>query len=213
MLSRGCLLGAFLLALALPALPASAGPSGSDAPTGDLPGWRLLWTDDFTGKGLGPGWYPYSGRPVGAPVAQWDPGHCRVGGGVLTLETSKDPKYPGLWTSCGVWGRAVAQAYGKYLVRFRCEKAAGVACIGLLWPSDDRWPPEVDFFEDAGGDRTRTTATLHHGANNSMIHRRSPATSAGGTRWGSSGRRAGSTSRWTAPAGAGSRVPPCRRSR
>ena len=54
-------------------------------------------------------------------------------------------------------------------MRFRIDKGAGVAGIALLWPSDEPWPPEIDFAEDGGGNRTKTTATLHYGADNSQI--------------------------------------------
>lgn len=140
----------------------STSPSGEPAPTASLPGWRLLFTDEFNGSRLGR-WEAYSGRPGGAPNAQWDPAHCVVRNGVLEMQTYRNPKYPGKWTSCGVWNTAVSQTYGKYLVRFRCEEGEGIACIGLLWPTRAGWPPEIDFFEDAGEPgRKRMKATLHY---------------------------------------------------
>lgn len=147
----------------------AANPSGEPAPTGDLPGWRLLFSDEFNGNRLGE-WEAYSGRPGGAPNAQWDPSHCVVKNGVLEMQTYKNRKYPGKWTSCGVWNTAVSQTYGKYLVRFRCEEGEGIACIGLLWPTRAGWPPEIDFFEDAGEPgRKRMKATLHYDPDDKMI--------------------------------------------
>ena len=47
-------------------------------------------------------------------------------------------------------------------------RGEGVASVLLLWPSDGSWPPEIDFGEDGGGDRSQSTATLHYGSNDSQ---------------------------------------------
>jgi myo-inositol-hexaphosphate 3-phosphohydrolase len=151
-------------------------PSGIAVPTGDLPGWTLSFTDDFLGTSLNlEEWHTYSGRPNGAPLAQWDPSHVVVQDGLLELQTYQDPEYPGLWTSGGL-KLDLSQTYGKYLVRFRMDEGDGVAGISLLWPTDKDWPyeDEIDFAEDAGGDRSYTTSTLHYGTatDHHMVHRK-----------------------------------------
>jgi beta-glucanase (GH16 family) len=52
--------------------------------------------------------------------------------------------------------------YGRYLVRFRIDKARGVKHVALLWPDSEKWPAdgEVDFSEDQGGNRLMSTAAL-----------------------------------------------------
>ena len=52
--------------------------------------------------------------------------------------------------------------YGRYLVRFRIDKARGVKHVLLLWPDSEKWPAdgEVDFSEDQGGNRLTSTAAL-----------------------------------------------------
>ena len=140
------------------------GPSGMAMPTGDIPGWHPVFSDDFTGTALGPGWGAYSGQPGGDPGGWWDPSHVVVHDGMLDLQTYQDAS--GRWVSGGVSSAsALQQRYGKYLVRVRADKAVGVSAIALLWPSDNSWPPEIDFFEDGGGNRSKTTATLHCGGN------------------------------------------------
>jgi len=143
-------------------------------PTDDLPGWDLTFTDDFNGDSLNETfWGRYSGPPTGphSPLALWDPSHVVVQGGNLELQTYADPRFPGFWTSGGLALATLPQTFGKYLVRVRCEPAEGVACIGLLWPNDNNWPPEIDFFEDFGGDRQGTTASLHYDEDNKIIQR------------------------------------------
>jgi beta-glucanase (GH16 family) len=144
-------------------ISASAAPSGVSVPTGDLPGWKLSYKDDFTGTALNEQlWSAYSGRPGGAPLAQWDPSHVVIKDGAMELQTYQNSKYPGLWTSGGV-SMDVGQTYGKYLVRFKMDPGEGIDGIGLLWPDSPSWPPEIDFIEGLGGDRTEMMGTLHWG--------------------------------------------------
>ena len=55
-----------------------------------------------------------------------------------------------------------------YLVRMKSDYEPGlqISNILLLWPADNNvWPPEIDFYEDAGGSRSSYTASLHPGPN------------------------------------------------
>jgi beta-glucanase (GH16 family) len=139
-------------------------------PTGNLPSWNLAFSDDFTGSALNTSaWGAYSGQPGGDPGGWWDPSHVVVHNGILDLQTYRDPAFGNRWVSGGVSSApALTQRYGKYLVRFRVDKGDGVASVLLLWPSDGSWPPEIDFGEDGGGDRSLSTATIHYGANDSQ---------------------------------------------
>jgi beta-glucanase (GH16 family) len=157
-----------------PTAPAVAsGPSGVAMPTGDLPGWKNVFSDDFNGTALDSrSWGAYSGQPGGDPGGLWDPSHVVVHDGVLELQTYRDPVFGNRWVSGGLSSaRALKQTYGKYLVRFRMDPGYGIAGIMLLWPSNDVWPPEIDFAEDGGGARDETTATLHYGATDAQIAR------------------------------------------
>src|SRR6266571_3883149 len=151
--------------------PAPGSPSGVAMPTGNLPGWQMVFADDFTGSSLNQAaWGPYSGQPGGDPGGWWDPSHVVVHDGVLELQSYQDPAFGNRWVSGGVSSApALKQTYGKYEVRFRMDQGVGIAGIALLWPSDGGWPPEIDFAEDGGGNRSQTTATLHYGSGNSQI--------------------------------------------
>ncbi len=43
------------------------GPSGVPMPTGNLPGWQLTYSQDFSGTTLPSGWDAYSGEPGSDP--------------------------------------------------------------------------------------------------------------------------------------------------
>jgi beta-glucanase (GH16 family) len=142
-------------------------------PVGDIPGWKRVFSDDFTGSALNTqAWGTYSGQPGGDPGGLWDPSHVVVHDGMLELQNYRDPALGGRWVSGGLSSaRALKQTYGKYLVRFRMDPGYGIAGIVLLWPSNGGWPPEIDFAEDGGGNRRETTATLHYGASDLQIAR------------------------------------------
>jgi beta-glucanase (GH16 family) len=149
-----------------PTTPAS--PSGVSMPVGDQPGWKQIFTDDFTASTLGPLWGKYDGRPGGDPYGTWAPAQVSTTGGLLRLSASQTN---GVWTTGGVALPSVDQTYGKWLVRMRVDKSDAMTYAALLWPTAPVWPPEIDFAEDGGGVRDATTATFHYGANNSQIQR------------------------------------------
>ena len=131
----------------------------------------MAFSDDFTGTALNAtAWGSYSGEPGGDPGGWWAPSHVVVRNGMLDLQTYRDPTFGNRWVSGGASSApALTQLYGKYLVRFRIDKGVGVAGVLLLWPSNGSWPPEVDFAEDGGGNRSQSTATLHYGSNDSQM--------------------------------------------
>jgi beta-glucanase (GH16 family) len=170
--------------------PTPAAISGMPMPTADLPGWRRVFADDFTGAALdAASWGAYSGQPQGDPGGWWEPSHTVVAGGAALLRTYRDPDRSGRWVSGGMSSApGLKQTYGKYLVRFRMDRGYGVAPVLLLFPSADHWPPEIDFAEDGGATHVRdhTTATLHYGVrpNDRQIQRRVDADF---TRWHTAG--------------------------
>src|SRR5262249_54088782 len=66
--------------------------------------------------------------------------------------------------------KVFSQTYGRFAVRFRADKGWGIAYSIMLWPASDTWPPEIDFAEDNGRDRTITSYTMHSGAKDTRIH-------------------------------------------
>jgi beta-glucanase (GH16 family) len=150
-------------------------------PTGNLPGWRRVFADDFTGNALNAQWKSYWGVPGGDPGGFFDPTHVTVTGGQLVISAFKDPtdnQYdagPNAYVTGGVsTSPSFAQTYGKYLVRFKFDAGVGIAHAILLWPATDTWPPEIDFSEDNGANRQSTSATVHYGPHNTQVQRSHP---------------------------------------
>jgi hypothetical protein len=156
-------------------LPLPHSPSGAPMPVGDLPGWRQVFTDDFTGSAIDARkWGRYQGQPAGDPGGWWEPSHVEVGGGVVALRTYRDPRHGNRWVSGGMSSaRGLTQRYGRYDVRFRMDSGYGIASVLLLWPTADHWPPEIDFAEHGGKStaRDRMTATLHYGEDDQIVQR------------------------------------------
>ncbi len=144
-------------------------------PTGDLPGWRQVFSDDFSGTAVdATKWGLYEGQPGGDPGGWWDPSHVVVKGGIVRLRSYRDPRWGGRWVSGGMSSaRGLRQMFGKYEVRFRMDAGYGIASVLLLWPVADHWPPEIDFAEHGGtvATRDRMTATLHYGGDDRIIQR------------------------------------------
>ena len=145
-----------------------SGPSGVPVPTGNLPGWQLTYSQDFSGTTLPPGWGAYSGEPGGDPYGYWDSANVTVSNGELHLSTTAndDPQSSNTYSTGGVAYYGNPQEYGMYLVRMKGDYEPGlqISNIALLWPADgNTWPPEMDFYEDEGGSRSGFTASLHPG--------------------------------------------------
>lgn len=166
---------------------AKAAKPGVAMPADNLPGWRLTYRTDFNGNSLPDGWKPYSGEPGGDPYGYWDPANVTVSNGELHLRTmaDDDPQRPNTYSTGGVGFYGNTQEYGMYLVRMKGDSEPGLQMsnIALLWPAEQVWPPEIDFYEDVGGSREGYTASLHPGPNgyDCCVIRRNVENT--GTRW------------------------------
>lgn len=146
-----------------PTNPTGPAAGGSGSIPVAAPGWRQVYQDHFDGTALGAGWGKYAGAIPSMPGGNWNRSQVEVADGKLKLHTAK---LGGAWTSGGVMNNVGAQTtYGKYLIRFRMDKANGVKYALLLWPDSGRWPMdgEIDFAEDGGGTRSTTAGTVHWG--------------------------------------------------
>lgn len=167
----------------------AASMNNSVAP-GAYPGWRLVYSTDFSGTSLPPGWDGYRGEPGGDPDGYWDPANVSVSGGELHLRTTAndDPNQGGVASTGGVAFYGNPQAYGMYLVRMKGDYESGLAInnLAILWPAAANvWPPEVDFYQDLGGSRQSFSASLHAGPDGegSCCVISSPTQDSNGTQW------------------------------
>jgi beta-glucanase (GH16 family) len=150
--------GAAVLA-AITDASSSGSPSGESMPVGNPPGWRLVFSDDFTRdvrlgnfpRGTNGKWgaYPNGWSDTSGNGTYNCTKVCSVHNGVLDLWIHSEggvhygavpyPRIPG--------GNNFR--YGRYAVRFRSDPVPGYKTAWLLWPESDVWPRdgEIDFPE------------------------------------------------------------------
>lgn len=140
------------------------------APLGVPGGWRLAWSDEFTGTSLDtskwtPGWFPNSSgisNPVGGSELQgYDARQVTVADGKLTIKAEAKPvKVPN--GSNKAYSSGLVSSNGKYqftygVVEFRANIEADfggkVANWPALWTDGQSWPGdgEIDVMEGLGG--------------------------------------------------------------
>ena len=148
----------------------SAEPSGEAPPSARaMVGYNLSYVTDFSGTSLPQTWEVYTGIPMGDPGGRFAASHVVVSGGLLDLTTFQDPLYGNRWITGGLCQCGRPRLYGAIFVRSRIT-GPGPSEIQLLWPANEKWPPEVDLNE-TGGSSTTTSSSLHYGAANTVIQR------------------------------------------
>ena len=126
--------------------PSGFAPPGASA----LSGYSQTYVSDFNGSTLPAAWGLYAGQPGGDQGALFAPNHVTVGSGMLSINIFQDPAHGNEWVTGGTCLCNVAsQTYGAYFVRSRMT-GPGPTGVELLWPSQNVWPPEIDFSETSG---------------------------------------------------------------
>ena len=140
-------------------------PSGQAPPAANaLPGYQLSYVNDFTATTVPKAWYLFAGIPSGDPSGQFAASHVVFRGGLLRLNAWKDPKYANRWVTGGLCQCGLHRTFGAYFVRSRLT-GSGPNEVQLLWPTSNKWPPEIDFNE-TGATVHSTSWTVHWGATN-----------------------------------------------
>lgn len=141
------------------AAAAAAGSTSTSMPTGDLPGWKQVFAEDFTtavplgswnSSSYAKKWFGYSGYADTSGRGWYDPNkvisvqngamdwYVRTEGG-QRLVAAMVPRIP-----ASNWG----QTYGRYSFRFKADTIPGYKMVGILWPDSDNWGEgEIDFPE------------------------------------------------------------------
>lgn len=153
----------------------AADPSGLALPVGNVPGWRQVFTDNFT-KNVGVGDFP---RAVASKWSDYADGWkdttgqgtyeptkiVSIGGGLMNMYlhtengvhmvAAPEPKV------AGAPGRNGGQIYGKYVIRFRANPVKGYKTAWMLWPDSNNFTQgEIDFPE--GDVNYHFNAYFHH---------------------------------------------------
>jgi hypothetical protein len=117
-------------------------------------------------------WSIYQGVPTCCKDSIWAKSHVIVRNGALRIRTYRDPAYGNKWVSGGVsMARILNQTYGRWVVRFRMRRGAGVGMDVALRPKGGG--TVVDWIEessDHGALRNIETATLHYGGTRIHAH-------------------------------------------
>jgi hypothetical protein len=149
-------------------IPNSSEASGMAPPAPNaMSGYQMTYSTNFPGDAVPSGWTVYHGEPMTDTGAQFGTAHVVVRGGMLRLNTWRDPQYQNRWVTGGLCLCAKPQTYGAYFVRSRVT-GGGASAVQLLWPATNAWPPEVDFNE-TGGRINSTSATDHFGPTNQIV--------------------------------------------
>ena len=170
-----------------------ANPSPSDTPsaaasTGDgsswptsVPGWQLTYSTDFPGNSLPSGWDAYKGRARRRPPRQL--GALQRDGQRRRAEPAGNALGPG---RRGVLREPADLRHVPGPDEGRRRAGAVHQQPGHLVPAQQGvWPPEVDYFQDAGGTRQSFSASLHVGpdGNGDCCVIPSPTQDNDGTAW------------------------------
>lgn len=149
---------------------AAALAAAAPLPVGDLPGWRQVFSDDFTSdvpeggwarSAYADRWLAYDGFPDTHGVGRYSEDALSTSDGLLQMRWHTQDGVP-LVTGVvplvdGAWGGHVG---GRYSVRFRADASAGYVAALLLWPDSNTWDDgEIDFAE---GDVDGGINAYHH---------------------------------------------------
>ena len=131
-------------------------------------GWTLAFQDDFNGSALNRWDWPivYGGSQYWNKAFWWDQRDVNVGNGELTVSAAI---LNGKWTAGGTttmrWDLSRDDGfdfqYGRVEIHAKIDAGKGTGPAMLLWPFDNRWPPEIDIAETPDGQRKSVWFTNH----------------------------------------------------
>jgi beta-glucanase (GH16 family) len=129
-------------------------------------GWRLTWSDEFSGTSVDPARWMLQdiAWPYNAEQQYYTPAAARVANGMLTITSDRRPQGGRPYTSARIetQGR-FAQQYGRFEARMKLPRTRGLWPAFWLLPSPSGWPPEIDIMEMLGHEPTRVYFTNHWG--------------------------------------------------
>ncbi len=131
-----------------------------------LPGWRLIWHDEFDGPALD----DIKWRAEDAALEKnneqqyYTPEDVFVRGGNLVLRSQRRERGGRPYTSGLVETKGrFSFRFGRVEVRAKLPGTKGVWPAHWMLPADGSWPPEIDFMELLGHEPNRVYQTNHWG--------------------------------------------------
>lgn len=140
-----------------PAPPSNT--SGVPMPTGNLPGWTMVFSDDFTTNvplgsfpsAVSSKWsaYPSPWRDTSSKGMYAPEKTVSIANSMMDIWLHTENGVPLVAAPVPLLSGGNDQLYGRYAVRFRADPIDGYKAAWLLWPQSNVWPRdgEIDFPE------------------------------------------------------------------
>ena len=141
-----------------------SGVKDARAQVPDLPGWDLVWNDEFDGTSIDTGrWDVLSNKDSGNNEKQYYlPDQVSVANGLLTI-TATDVPLDGKAYRSGLVRTWEEQVYGRWEVRANLPTTQGMWPAIWLLPRTVDWPKggEIDIMENRGSEPYKTSSAYH----------------------------------------------------
>ncbi len=136
-----------------------------------IPGWRLVWSDEFSGSVLNTAkWntenvaWPYNNE-----LEYYLPGQATVAGSLLNIKAERRTYGGRNYVSARInTAGKLDQQYGRFEARIWVPGGQGYWPAFWLLPSTQLWPPEIDIMETIGSRPNTVYMTQHFGTASSV---------------------------------------------
>ena len=120
--------------------------SGRGRSEAEINGWNIDYFEGFDASIEDLGWERYGDSPVGqGAMGMRLKRDSFTQNGELIIRTQYQD---GQWSAGGAsTNKIFAASRGRWEVRAKFPRAKGIGYAILLWPEDQKWPPEIDFAE------------------------------------------------------------------
>ena len=135
-----------------------------------IPGWTLVWNDEFNGSAVSPGKWEYevNGNGGGNNELQYytsRPQNSYIDSGKLVIEARKEDYSGKAYTSARMRTKMKGDwTYGRFDIRAKLPYGQGLWPAIWMLPTDyDNWPltGEIDIMELLGQETDKVYGTLH----------------------------------------------------
>ncbi len=131
-----------------------------------LPGWRMVWAEEFTGTALdSTRWNAENiAWPYNSELQFYLPQQATVQNSVLQIKADRRNHGGRQYVSARIntSGKFVQQ-YGRFEARMKVPAGRGFWPAFWLLPATEAWPPEIDIMEHIGSIPNRIYMTHHWG--------------------------------------------------
>lgn len=132
----------------------------------ELPGWRLVWSDEFSGTSVNSSrWnfenvaWPYNGE-----LQYYSQQNATAQSGVLNIRAERRTVGNRNYVSARInTDNKFEQQYGRFEARMKVPYGQGFWPAFWLLPATNAWPPEIDIMEILGHQTSTVYMTQHWG--------------------------------------------------